>query len=153
MLNGAFAHTSEDVPVLDLVDPNQMRTIALTENSFVATLAVRQVLVRGIVDLSVFGGPEVGNAWVDGEGIEPDEFAPGVQAGSSTFLFGILAGIAVERELVPQLSLRIPVNVMSVTWLWATTARVTDDGIEKTKLQRSGFELVMDPAIELRLYF
>ena len=57
------------------------------------------------------------------------------------------------RELVESLSLRVPINVASVTWMWATAARVTEDGIEETDLERSAFTLVMSPAIELRLYF
>jgi hypothetical protein len=153
LLNGAFSHTEDDVPVTSFLDPNQHRIISLTTNSVIGTVGVRQVLVSGVVDFSVFGGLELGNVWVDGEGIEPDEFAPGVQAGSSTLLFGVLAGIAVERELVEGLALRIPVNVATVSWLWATAKLVTEDGIETTKLKRSGFGVVMDPAIELRLYF
>lgn len=153
MLNGAFSHSTEDVPVTNLVELGESRTISLTENAVVATAGVRQILGAGLVDFSVFGGLEVGNAWVDGEGITAEEFAPGPQAGSSTFLFGILAGIAVERELVESLSLRVPINVAAVTWMWATTARVTEDGIEETDLERSAFSLVMSPAIELRLYF
>ena len=153
MLNGAFSHSTEDVPVTNLVELGESRTISLSENALVATVGVRQIVASGLVDFSLFGGLEVGNAWVDGEGITAEEFAPGPQAGSSTLLFGILAGIAVERELVESLSLRVPINVAAVTWMWATTARVTEDGIEETDLERSAFSLVMSPAIELRLYF
>jgi hypothetical protein len=153
MLNGAFSHSTEDVFVTNLVELGESRTISLSENAFVATVGVRQIVVSGLVDFSVFGGLEVGNAWVDGESITAEEFAPGPQAGSSTLIFGILAGIAVERELVESLSLRVPIHVASVTWMSATTARVTESGIEETDLERSAFSLVMSPAIELRLYF
>ena len=57
------------------------------------------------------------------------------------------------QELVESLSLRIVVDVASMTWLWATTQRIEGDRTEKLDVHRSSFDLLMVPALELRLYF
>jgi hypothetical protein len=154
MLNGAFSHLADEAPVTNLIDPSApRRKVERSYSLVVGTLGVRQIVVSGLVDVSVFGGLEAGNAWIDGEATTEDEVAIGTDPGSSTVLFGILAGIAVERELIESLSLRIAVDVASMTWLWATTQRIEGDRTEKLDVQRSSFELLMVPALELRLYF
>ena len=154
MLNGAFSHVADEAPVTNLIDPDApRRKVERRYSLIVGTFGVRQIVVSGLVDISVFGGLEAGNAWIDGEATTEDEVAIGTDPGSSTVLFGILAGIAVERELVESLSLRIAVDVGSMTWLWATTRRIEGDRTEKLDVHRSSFELLMVPALELRLYF
>jgi hypothetical protein len=154
MMNGAFTHVADEIPVTNLIDPTaERRKVERSYNVVVGTLGIRQIVVSGLVDFSVFGGLEAGNAWINGEATTEEEVAIGTDPGSSTVLFGILAGIAVERELIESLSLRIAVDVASMTWLWATTKRIEGDSAEELDIRRSGFELLMVPALELRLYF
>lgn len=153
MLNAAASHTSFDAPVIKLVDPSRDRTTRLTQNTLIGTAGVRQVVIDGLVALSGFGGLRAGNTWVNGEALLPVELSAGPQAGSSAVLVGAVIGVAVERELVESLSVRLGVEALSLTWLRTTTTQPTADGPKETELNETSLGLALDPSLELRLYF
>lgn len=153
MLNAAASHSKFDSPVINLVDPAKDRTQRLTQNTVIGTAGVRQILVGGLVDFSVFGGIQAGNSWVNGDALGPAELSAGVEAGSSALSVGALAGVAAERELVESLALRIGVDVVSARWTRTTSAQMTDDGVKETHLRETRVALELDPSLELRLYF
>jgi len=153
MLNGSFSHVGGDVPVSNAADPSARNKVSVSDNTLIIQAGVRQIVVSSLVDVSLFGGLEVGNEWVNGEGLTTDERSTGPQAGTSAKLFGVIVGMAVERELVPSLALRLAADLASATWLWTTSQVYAANGPVTTRLNRNGLAVGVEPSIELRLYF
>jgi hypothetical protein len=151
MLNGAFYYTSGEGPPYDEASsgPENVRRTLLSTGGVVG---VRQAMTSGIVETSVTLGFGLGYTRIDGDPDEPQNFAGSVGPGSSAITYGFVGGLAVERELIEALALRLSASVISLSWDRATIVHETE-GEPQDHVKSVTFAVDLIPAIDLRFYF
>jgi hypothetical protein len=163
-LNVHGAYERRDVPVRSLVgsstDPNQpipREQISLATSTATLQLGMRQGFIEGIVDASFYLGAFVGYTSVTGDELRSTESTLSfVAAGSKQRVIGLLAGMAVERELVEALALRLVMDLASASIVRAQTvepAGYDGDVAVKRDLATKQVSLQVRPGLQLHFYF
>jgi hypothetical protein len=155
-LSGAAGYSATDVPVSDSTDdPNARDQIEVRTASVAVLLGARQVLVKGVVDLSLTFGAFIAHESIGGDALRPTE-STGLfwRPGTTSRTVGLLAGIALERELVEALSLRLSLDVASATWSKFTYLDFDElDRRQERKEDEKQIRLSLRPGLAVHFYF
>jgi hypothetical protein len=117
-------------------------------------LGLRQVIARGVVDVSLYFA--VGGAHAKSRGDVPtaNESASLVPGGRSNVL-AVVGGIAVERELIDSLALRLSADVVGASL--SKSERVSIDSTTRepktTEYNNTNVGLSVRPALQIQFYF
>jgi hypothetical protein len=129
----------------------------VTSTQLAALLGLRQIVVSHVVDVSLWAAFGVGREFAGGEPLELEESSSNRRPGSGSTTVGVVAGLAVERELIEALAVRVSAQLGSARFSSAEEIIVeTEDmvPVERTiETERRSFELAIRPGIDLRLYF
>jgi hypothetical protein len=139
-LSGTYDRSTEDAPAFSS-DPSE-RTLGL----LLASAGLRRIVTpEGTpVDVSVLMLGSVGFGTTD------SEFVGSGREEAQTWLLGATAGLAVDRTLTTNLSLRISTSILGVSWSQSEIERTgaPDSGGDELRVQ-----LQLAPALQLRLLF
>jgi hypothetical protein len=116
-------------------------------------LGVRQVFVEGVVDVSGYAAVLAGYHVVSGDELGTSGALASIGGGDGYDL-GLLAGIAVERELIDALALRLLVDLASAR-LSSDQAQQLDGAgdTQATDLGSARAALALRPGLQLHFYF
>jgi hypothetical protein len=155
LLNGSLLHTVDDVLVQTEGNPSGERNVERKTTNLGGFLGLRQLLFSRIVDVSAFAGFSLARIKIGGDEPRPDEeyFPSANQPGSYANSYGLSAGIAVERELVKALAVRLSTEVFSARWTKLHRIQIVDESPKGTDTSNRLFSLRFAPAIDLRFYF
>jgi hypothetical protein len=138
-LSGAYDRSTEDSPAFSS-DPSE-RTLGL----LLASAGLRRIVTPegAPVDVSVLMLGSVGFG-------TDSEFVGSAREEAQTWLLGATAGLAVDRTLTTNLSLRISTSILGVSWSQSEIERTgaPDSGGDELRVQ-----LQLAPALQLRLLF
>ena len=157
---GGLTHASSELPISSQLIAPTRTVLHYQTTSAAALLGVRQVLLKDIVELSWFGALVGGWSWVAGDVLQPGESAGLPQdsmPGAKTQSLGFTSGIALERELVERLSVRLSSELVTAVWSQTTTpadstnASTAFDPDTKRHSQTTAVRFA--PALDLRFYF
>jgi hypothetical protein len=151
-LNARFSYTGRDlIPPSSNTDPSPAPLRVNTSNG-AALLGLRHVFAQGLVDVS-------GHAALFGrfQRVAGDQLRAigaigqaGLGDGNS---FGVLVGMAAERELIEALGLRLSLDVGTFN-VWSEDSTRLVDGVEQhTTLGSTRVALALAPALQLHFYF
>jgi hypothetical protein len=158
VLNAEYVNSVTEFPLTTLGFSPIHRTIKMSFNSIGALAGLRHAIVSGIVEVSFFATLGFRHEWIGGqrptwgESFDGSSGVP-MLAGSKSNIFEALAGIAVERELMEALTLRLSTGVAGFAFSKSSVVSNTADETERTERSSSGLRLELSPAIELRFYF
>lgn len=155
LLNGSMQHNVDDVLVQTEGDPPGERTVDRRVTSLGGFIGLRQLFISRFVDVSAFAGFTLARVKVSGDAPRPDEDYSTLtsQPGSYAQVYGLSGGIAVERELIPALAVRLSAEVFAARWTKVHRIQIIDDTPKGSDTQSRLFSLRFVPAIELRFYF
>jgi hypothetical protein len=132
---------------------DERKTLAVSTTRLAALVGLRQVVVRGIVEVSLSFAAGVSRERAGGDAPQGTEVVYEVTPGSSATTFGGVAGLVVEKELLRGLALRLSTDVVGagignvdhVDWA---------DGVATHTPYTSGYiGMTLSPAILLQFYF
>lgn len=150
-LNARGAYVSREAPVSPTnADPNPAGTYRVRTSSASALLGVRYVFAHGLVDVSGSAA-----AYLDYQHIENDEPSGSLQleSGSKREL-GLLLGMAVERELIEALALRLSLDLASASAAFYDSPRIDDVGVKQPRTLVTGrLGFAVEPGLHLHFYF
>jgi hypothetical protein len=155
-LNALGSYESRDTPLSLSSNAVGGRTqIAVNTGAFALLLGLRHVFAQGIVDFSMFAAAFGSYQSVGGGPLRSGESVSGLPApGDTTRSLGVLAGLAVERELIDGLALRLSVDTLSASISNDESVFVDSIGFEKRTdfgTRRAGLSL--RPGLQLYFYF
>ncbi len=119
-----------------------------------ALLGLRQVVAKSVVELSLFAGVFAAHASYSGDDLRPGESGYFSNLpGSNRSSLGALFGLAVERELIDDLALRLSLDVASARV--SRWKQVQQNGDERTsvKLDERRVDVALGPALQIHFYF
>jgi hypothetical protein len=150
-LNTRLGYLSREAPVYPTnADLNPAGTYRQRTSSAGALLGVRYVFAHGLVDVSGSGA-----AYLDYQHTENDERSGSLQleSGSKREL-GLLLGMAVERELIEALALRLSLDVGSASVAFQDSPWVDEVGVKQPRTLVTGrLGLAIEPGLHLHFYF
>jgi hypothetical protein len=151
--NARFARETRDLlPYATQAEPNPA-PIRIHTTSGAVLLGLRHVFAHGVVDVSVFAAAFGRFRHVNGDLLKASG-ASGLAGAGNGSGFGLLAGLAVERELLDALSLRLSLDLASVSIESDEATRRQNDGTEqKTSLPTTQASVGITPSLQLRFYF
>src|SRR6185369_580154 len=117
---GGFTHASYEVPVSSQLNPPSRTKINYQTTSTSLLLGVRQAIVTELVEVSVYGAAAGAWYWTTGDALEPGEWLNSAPPGSKARTLGFSAGIAVERQLIERLSVRLSSELFTAQWSKST---------------------------------
>jgi hypothetical protein len=152
-LNARMSYDSRDVPGDFQADDTERPMHRTATTSLGGLLGLRYVFVEGVVDVSAFAGAFAAYHHVDGiHG--GDGGLAGLSAAINSRVVGLLAGVAVERELVDALGLRLALDLATASFSrdqWLTINTAGEEGTSSAFSQRLGVS--MRPSLQLHFYF
>jgi hypothetical protein len=145
------------VPIANAGDPGVTRSeLELTTTYIALLVGVRQVVAKGVVDVSVAATVGGGRTGIAGDRRRANETLSyyGLDAGDHTVALGVGFGISVERELIPALTLRLATDLLGASFTRMRDVSVDSDGVA-TADDHDAFaaEVALAPALELHFYF
>jgi hypothetical protein len=150
-LNARLSYQSDESTGLASSSPTT--TYRLDTTSTAVLLGLRYVFARGVVDASFFGAAFAGYRHTSGDRLH---------ASGSTGIFsilpdryvGVLAGVAVERELIEALALRLSLNLATAQYGWREALKLDEnDNEQRIPLSSGSVGFTIVPGIELHFYF
>jgi hypothetical protein len=151
MLNGSFYFTTGEAPPADQSAP-EGETVKKTLLATGGVVGIRQAMTSGIVETSVTLGFRLGYQTLGGDTDQADTALVSAAPGSYAITYGFVGGLAVERELIEALALRLSANVVSLTWMDAKAVS-RFDGVPPERVKSTTFAVDLIPAIDVRFYF
>lgn len=152
-LHARASYEGREVPGDWQPEQTERVTRRSSTTSLAALLGLRYVFVKGVVDVSVFAG--VFAAYQHVGGVHGGEGGlAGLSAPIDSRALGVLAGLAVERELVDGLGLRLSLDSAAASLSheeWLTIDNAGDERTFSLSSQRLG--LSMRPSLQLHFYF
>lgn len=153
-LDARFSYQTFERPNVATSDnPNPSATSRFEMSNATLLLGARQVFVDGVVDVSGYAAVLAGYHDISGDALEALG-ALSLLGGGDGYDLGLLAGIAVERELLDALALRLSMDLAS--------ARLSSDeaqyrglagDTQTTELGSARAALVLRPGLQLHFYF
>jgi hypothetical protein len=128
-------------------------TLAVRDSRVSALLGVRQVMVHAVVDLSLYGAVFASYESFSGDDLRSGEVVQQTP-GSNADTFGIVGGLAVERELIPNLAVRLTADLVQANTTKTNVA--SSDGlgnVTTTKFVGNTVGLILSPSLDLQFYF
>jgi hypothetical protein len=154
---GGFTHASFEVPVSSQQSPPSRTKINYQTTSTSLWLGVRQALVTDLVEVSVYGAAAGAWYWATGDALEPGEWMNNPLPGSKAKTLGFSSGIAVERQLIDRLSVRLSSEILSLQWTKSTPgltyAQATGDEVPPDTTHTQTVLVHVAPVLDLRFYF
>jgi len=157
-LSGSFLHSSSDVSVTSQLTSPTRTSIDYETTTVAVLLGIRRALLTDIVELSWFGAAVGAWSWVGGDRLQPGESA-GVSAlpGASARTLGFTSGIAVERELIERLAVRLSSEIVQLQWSKSKPAPdnspSSEASVPNSTHHGQTFLVHFAPSIDLRFYF
>lgn len=133
-------------------NPNPTETVTVNQTNTSVLLGARHVFVEGVVDVSGYSAVLAGYHTVSGDTLA----ASGAFAllGGDGYDLGLLLGVAVERELIDALALRLAVDLASAKLSSEEASNRGSAGeTQKTPLGRARAALNVLPSLQLHFYF
>jgi len=154
---GAFTHGSFEMPVSSQQNPPSRTKINYQTTSASLLLGVRQAIVTDLVEVSVYGAAAGAWYWTTGDALEPGEWVIGASPGSMARTLGFSSGIAVERQLIERLSVRLSSEILMFQWSKATPgltyAQATGEELPPDTSHTQALIVHVAPVLDLRFYF
>lgn len=130
------------------------RTVRRTFTTLGGLLGIRQIVVSHVVDLSIWGALSAARLAIGGDRLNADETISGsVRPGSDAVAVGFSAGLALERELLEALSVRLTAQVGSVNNVSESNLVIDNGQEEAEEASRLSLELYLRPGLALHFYF
>jgi hypothetical protein len=152
-LNARFSHDARDsLPFPTNTDPNPT-TLRITTTSAAALLGLRYIFVHGLVDVSGYSGLFANVRAINGEDLRASG-AVGQTGGGGRRDVGLFVGMAVERELIEALALRLSLDLAAGSISAVDSSRLDEAGVEHHQwlmTERAAFSI--DPGLQLHFYF
>jgi hypothetical protein len=154
---GAFSYASFEVPVSSQQTPPSRTKINYQTTSTSVLLGIREAIVTDVVEVSVYGA--VGGAWywTTGDALEPGEWMSSAPPGSRARTLGFSSGIAVERQLIERLSVRLSSEILMLQWSKSTPgmtyAQATGEEVPPDTSHTQALLVHVAPVLDLRFYF
>lgn len=155
-LNAAFSYSHSEQPIsfTSATSPHTRDTLDLEAAQEALLLGIRQVVARGVVDLSMYVAVGGAHSKTRGDVPAPGEVVAVIPGGRGNTL-GAVAGIAVERELIDALALRLSADIVGVSLTKQSEEKVDSSTGEQTTTERSSQSagLTLRPGIQIQFYF
>jgi hypothetical protein len=153
-VNVVGAFESHDAQLILSSDAVGGRTQVKIHTGTVALmLGTRYVFARGVVDVSLYSSAFASYQAVGGDRLRTGESVGGPDRGKNRAL-GVTGGLAVERNLVDALALRLSVETLTASLASFETDTLDSAGVEKhTELGSRRVALVLRPGLQLYFYF
>jgi hypothetical protein len=152
--NAVFNYSRTQQPVSDFQsgeDPARP-TLELTGFKIAGLLGIRQVVVQGLVDVSLFGNAGIARVATGGDEPQGTEFV-NTQPGSSTNALLFVGGLAVERRLIEGLAVRLSATILNASTSRAEVVSRNNGERKTTTISSQSIDLGLSPALELFFYF
>ena len=146
---------SYDVPLSLSSDAVGGRTqVMLYTGTVTMLLGLRHVFARGLVDVSLYSAAFGSYQASGGDRLRTGEVATsGPQRGKNRAV-GLVGGLAVERELVDALALRLSLDMLTAAISSADTVHLDSFGVEQdSELVTRRVGLSLRPGLQLYFYF
>jgi hypothetical protein len=152
-LNLGGSYRSIEAPPAPNATATSSSTATSRERSLTAMLGIRYVLLRGVVDASLYIGAAGSYRKADGEtGATTGLLALEPNTGSRSL--SVRAGFAVERELIERLSLRLTLHVLNAGVGTMRTMSIDSLGnTQSNETRQRSFSVAASPELTLRFYF
>lgn len=152
-LNAQVAYDSvESFAVSTSSNPSPTDTVTINQTNTSVLLGVRQVFVDGVVEVSGYSAILAG--YHDFSGDDPARAAAFSILGGDGYDLGLLLGVAVERELIDALALRLAVDLASAKLSSEEASNRGSAGeTHEASLGRARAALSLQPSLQLHFYF
>jgi hypothetical protein len=151
-LNARFSYVTREAPLSPSTeDPNPAGTYRVSTSSAGVLLGVRYVFAHGLVDVSGSAAAFLNYQHVEGN--KGDGVLAPLGSGSKREL-GMLLGMAVERELIEALALRLSLDLASAGVGFQDSPRIDDVGVKQPRTLVTGrLAFALEPGLHLHFYF
>lgn len=149
--------TSYESPVSSQQAPPERTRIDMQTTSASVLLGVRQAMVTDVVEFSMYAAAVGAWSWTTGDALQPGEWMNGPLPGSEAKTLGFSWGIAVERQLIERLSVRLSSEIFTYQWskstLGMTYAQAAGDEVPPETNRAQTVLVHLAPVLDLRFYF
>jgi hypothetical protein len=157
IVNARASYDRRLIPISNVGDPGVTRSSIERVDTFIGLLlGVRRVVTKGLVEISLIGTAGVARSAISGDALRANELPSsyGLDPGDRTDVVGVSGGIAVERELVSALSLRLTADLVAASYSRTHDVSVDSSGVA-TRNDYHAFSagLALAPGLEVHLYF
>ena len=157
ILNATASYASfEELVVSSSPTPptgDERKTLAVSTTRLAALLGLRHIVMRGIVDVSLYVAAGVSRERAGGDAPEGSETVYPIVPGSKATSVGAVGGLAVEKELLRGLAARITTDLLGASYGSVDQVQWLDGVATPTTFTSGNVGLALSPALLVQFYF